>query len=525
VSTHQDFYAPTPLDKVLHLICAKMQLTQTQWETAEGHYKAVTGYLSREGGPFALYGLDIYPQGSVRIGTTVKPQDQEEYDLDLVCHMENCAPEWSRNPPVLLHALVQDLKSNGRYAHMVKPMNRCVRLDYAGDFHMDILPACQDTPRCDTCIVVPDQELHNWSPSNPIGFADWFEKYASRHPAILEVRALMEKAAEVEPFPENDPYTIVPLKRVVQLLKRNRDIHFKGRKVPSTPSVIITTLAAQQYGGAASVADAIMNILSGILRDVEIAERENAERRLVVLNPMNENEDFSEKWENRARYDAFKTWVQDLLSKMALVIQAAGEHGLDAVQPELERLFGERYVTAAYGSLRESVPGLFERESLIKAAMGVGIAKTRQAAARLMPFSEHRERPENQGWVMAYNPMVRVEIELKGRPKRQTRGFMIGKTYRFPNDRSPLPKKFSLHFEAKVFGIQPPYRVHWRVCNTGKEAEAHNCLRGDFYPGEGKYGRFRNESTDYKGSHWVDAFVVKDGRCLARSEIFIVNIA
>jgi hypothetical protein len=106
-----------------------MQITSTQRQLAEDRYKAVANYLARDDGPLASFGLDIYPQGSLRIGTTVKPIASNEFDLDLVCHLDEKSPEWAEDPDALLLLLERDLKANGRYTHMVKRMNRCLRLE------------------------------------------------------------------------------------------------------------------------------------------------------------------------------------------------------------------------------------------------------------------------------------------------------------------------------------------------------------------------------------------------------------
>jgi len=51
---------------------------------------------------------------------------------------------------------------------MVKLKKRCVRIVYKDEFYLDILPACRDHGNGGTCIQVPDRELGNWTPSNPL---------------------------------------------------------------------------------------------------------------------------------------------------------------------------------------------------------------------------------------------------------------------------------------------------------------------------------------------------------------------
>ena len=62
--------------------------------------------------------------------------------------------------------------------------------------------------------------------------------------------------------------------------------------------------------------------------------------------------------------------------------------------------------------------------------------------------------------------------------------------------------------------------------NTGKEAEEKNGLRGSIFPSTtaGVGGLKQKESTLYKGVHWIECFIVKNGICKARSGEFLVRI-
>jgi len=67
------------------------------------------------------------------------------------------------------------LRANGTYASMLEAKNRCWRLIYAGDFHMDIIPAIPDLERGNTAILVPDREVTDWTKSDAKGYAVWFK--------------------------------------------------------------------------------------------------------------------------------------------------------------------------------------------------------------------------------------------------------------------------------------------------------------------------------------------------------------
>jgi hypothetical protein len=86
----------------------------------------------------------------------------------------------------------------------------------------------------------------------------------------------------------------------------------------------------------------------------------------------------------------------------------------------------------------------------------------------------------------------------------------------------PVSKGRELKFEART-DAPSPYEVKWRVTNTGEEARAAQGLRGDFYSSNaGPIGRW--EPTAYAGTHFVEAFIIRNGVCVARSDRKLVRI-
>ena len=55
---------------------------------------------------------------------------------------------------------------------MLIPRDRCARLDYAGDFHLDVIPATQSAPEHQP-FAVPAKDLGSWITNDPIGFSRW----------------------------------------------------------------------------------------------------------------------------------------------------------------------------------------------------------------------------------------------------------------------------------------------------------------------------------------------------------------
>lgn len=320
-----DFIAD--LDALLYEVCEELQLTPGRHIQAEQRYHAVAGILEGAGSPFADFGPKIYPQGSMRLGTTVRPI-QGPHDLDFV--FELSAPYERIDPMKLIQTLFEVLKSNGVYRDMVELKNRCVRIIYANEFYMDILPACVDSRSGANCIQIPDRQVKSWKPSNPIGYADWFKRQV-----VLSPRVLLEKAVPLPAQQRTEDKR--PLQLIVQLIKRWRDLYFEGT-AGAPISIVLTTLAADHYQGEQSIGEGLLIVLDRIVSAIATAERQGS--RLAVHNPSNHAEDLSERWdEDPSAYRRFTCGIREFAADWREVLSRGRN-----LNSELNRLFGEAVV-------------------------------------------------------------------------------------------------------------------------------------------------------------------------------------
>jgi Second Messenger Oligonucleotide or Dinucleotide Synthetase domain len=339
----------TQLDDLLMRICVGLQLEETRHERAEAKYHAV-GRLIEVHPLIAMLNPSLHPQGSMALGTTVRPLIGDEYDLDFVCEFE-CDAQRFKRPVDALNLVEGALMESAVYRPMVTRKNRCIRLKYERDFHMDVLPACKDPQRGGTCVLVPDRKLEAWTPSNPKGYVAWFGQRARHRLA----RPLLGKAESIPDREDADEKA--PLKLCVQLLKRWRDIRYKNNPRLAPISIVLTTLAAHCYRGEQSVALA----MESILRD--IAELANTSvPRLVVLNPSNPNEDLSERWSREAgTYNEFVAAMNDLRGQWHALLHT---RGIDKVAKALERMFGEELTKQIIEKQARDVEGARARNQL-----------------------------------------------------------------------------------------------------------------------------------------------------------------
>lgn len=361
IATFPTSSATEQVDLLLDEIGETLQLTAKQYENAVTKYKAVGTWLGQDGSPIASLDPIIYPQGSMALQTTVRPFDGTEYDLDLVLQARRPVD----NPMWLYEQTMLRLLAHGEYEKKVEPLNRCIRLNYANEFHLDIMPARFDLLRGGTCIEVPDKKLKHWKPCNPEGFRRWFEQQCA-------YGMIVTKFAQA-PVPPNTPgYGKPVLKRATQLTKRRRDIAFAGRPDEAPRSIVLTTLFGHAYRGETSVAEALISILGTIELDIARAWP----NRIVVANPTNPSERFCEKF-TTSSYNAFVQFIRETHAEMRALVQL---HGLDRITARLGDLFGSDVAGPATKKFVERMNQ--QRNSGLLKATGTGLTT---GAGRTIP--------------------------------------------------------------------------------------------------------------------------------------------
>ena len=309
-------------NSMLIKICKKLNLPRSLHEKAVESYQSVSKYLVSH----INEDFKIYSQGSFATGTTVKPLSREEYDLDFVCETENI------DPFVLFKIIKNALKINPIYKYSLEEKKRCIRINYANDYHLDILPAQSDkNSNSETSILIPDKEAQELISSDPKGYIKWFESFAHR----IDTK-------EIETVPQyqssDDKENI---KLIVQLMKRHRDVYFSKQSdfsqnpdiIQSSPSIIITTLCRMSYKNENNILYAMKGITDCIIQQ-NICE---------VINPVNPKEVLSERWEKDLNlYNYFKKWIQSLCDDLRY-LETVSENQLSH---RLIEMFGDRIITS-----------------------------------------------------------------------------------------------------------------------------------------------------------------------------------
>ncbi len=337
---------------LLQGLAESLDISDTQYEAAVKHYEAVGDWLNKEDSPIAVHDPQVFPQGSFRLGTMIKPiNDADEYDIDLVCELKGLRKE--RTTQKQLKDMVGDrLKANERYKKMLAEGSRCWTLQYADSarFHMDILPAIPDheinglaamigTGLATSAILITDKDLHDWQRSNPVGYAEWFKERMRVQFNAKRMLLAESIRASVEEVPEYKVKT--PLQRSIQILKRHRDIMFQNDRDDRPISIIISTLAARAYGNEADLLEALQTIVTKMPNLIERDAQGNA----LVTNPVNPLENFADKWQKHPQRETnFRSWLQQVRTDLDAALRSGSLRDMtEALKPG----FGDRIVNEA----------------------------------------------------------------------------------------------------------------------------------------------------------------------------------
>lgn len=332
------------LEKLVELL----ELPPSAYEKAKERYEDIGEYLGRDQSGCHANDPHIFPQGSFRLGTAIRPLDErEEYDLDLACNLSrgiSCNTYSQADLKSLIGGEIKSYRTARGIKAPVKEKHRCWRLEYEDhlSFHIDIVPCipAEDIRRkllldsilkagldrtisadvSQYAVSITDDRhpqyrkiSDSWNISNPEGYARWFESRMRQGSTTL-----LEKKAQIDDLPIYARKT--PLQRSIQLLKRHRDQMFKNDSDIKPISVIITTLAGRGYAGETTIDTALSRILTELSHFAESGSS-------VVANPVNPEENFADRWtmpeyKHLHLRDNYTAWVTQARTDFANMISS-----------------------------------------------------------------------------------------------------------------------------------------------------------------------------------------------------------
>lgn len=334
------------IDRMYRKIAAEIEISSTEAEKAKESYEAVGKFLNNN---IKQYDIRVFPQGSFRLGTVIKPiSDKDEYDIDLVATINNKFTSARE----LKNIVGNVLKASDRYSKKIEEGKRCWTIEYAEstNYHMDILPTMRSTTYSDTKeLIMTHKEDENseyeFRQTNPEAYYDWFLKRMEEERKKLTEDYAIRNKLEIVNVPEYEIKTTLQI--AIEILKRYRDIKFQEMPDIKPISIILTTLMAKIYTGKENVYELIEKFSKEYTMYIE----KDANGDILIKNPVNENENFADKWpkypERKAAFFQFMDELKEDLVTNKILLEGNMREQADYYK----KLFGENMIKRVYENI------------------------------------------------------------------------------------------------------------------------------------------------------------------------------
>ena len=439
-----------------------VNLNTTRITTLEERVGAVQRFLRDAG--FRAPIRRFSPQGSWAQGTIIRPpRDRNEFDADLVMFVDD-VEGWE--PKEYVNALYRTFSATNRYADKIAHRSRCVRIDYAGDFHLDVVPCIEREGIWETTCWALNRDTNEEEQTAPEAYTAWIrERNASAGKNML--------------------------RKVIRLAKYQRDIKTNF----SVKSILLTTLFGERVtewdefdrSPFADVSTSLRTLFGRLDDWLQIRWLMPA-----VPNPVLPSEDLNRHWDQR-QYTNFRAMIHKY---RGWIDEAYAEENRDESIRKWRRVFGDEFGRTDK-ALRESAAAVPSGRLAVRTNLVPAVTSGRIDLSGI-PVWPHVQRPpwRSRGRGNGFNIVGWVH---KSRHEAAL--------HRLDSLR-PLPKGRHLRFKASYqYGIPATYRIAWQVVNSGQEADDKGDLRGDFrYESSGSAVHW--EKTAYRGVHWVEAFLL-----------------
>ena len=284
----------------------EVNLNETRLQRLKGSSSAVDTFLSTN--------LDAYEkterQGSYGLKTIIKPVGTCEYDADMLVYM---AHDEGKEPKDYINDVYNCLRANDNYKDKVHKRTRCVYIDYAGDFHLDLVPCItqQNWLTQEEEYFICNNKENEFETTDGTGYRDWFN--------------------------EKTRITHGNLKRVTRLLKFLRD--HKGNF--SVKSILLTTLIGNSVYASDEDSENFKDIPIALKA---ISNRINSflQTRILmpeICNPVLAGESFTRHWD-QDKYSHFREMFDVYNTK---INEAFEEPDHNASVRKWRKLFGDNF--------------------------------------------------------------------------------------------------------------------------------------------------------------------------------------
>lgn len=398
-----------------HFLTQTVNLNQSRIDQLDARVLAVGNFLQGANG-FGAAAEDLIAQGSYAHKTIIKPVGNHEFDADVLLPMAE-QDDWE--PKDYVDNLYTKLRGSATYRDLVSRRTRCVVVNYANEFHIDVVPYLV---RDDGHWITNrrDNKLEN---TNPEGYSEWFD--------------------------ERDRIARRRLVEVVRLLKYLRDY----KQTFSVRSVVLTYLLATQVTATQELFypgcyDDLPSALVRLLTDLDAWLQARPDLP-TMTDPSCPAQNFHDRW-NQEEYANFRVKINGYAAKAQ---EAYAAEGVEASLKAWQEIFGATFVKPPVE------------------------LKALQASAA--PAVDDPEQRIDKDLHIPIDLSAGYRVKVRGRVRAKTG---MG-AYDLSKRGNRVLKRRTIGFDVVSCTVPEPYDVYWKVKNYGEEAERANCLRGQIVSG------------------------------------------
>jgi hypothetical protein len=398
-----------------------VNLNQARIDQLDDHVGAIGTFLETGDQDIADRFVQLIPQGSYAQRTIIRPVGPyDEFDADVLLEVEE-DPTWEASDYV--QNLYTSFRTSSRYRDMVDRKTHCVTVDYANEFHIDVVPYVKrhDEP------YITNRKENQFELTNPEGFNVWLD--------------------------DQNGIARGNLIKVIRLLKYLRDY----KNTFSVKSVILTILLGERVNVAKLFTDAehyrdLPTTLKNVIAALNTYLQANPIMPLIS-DPSCPSESFNHRWDQE-EYANFRDQIKYYSDKIEDAYHESNQ-GLSLTK--WQEVFGEE----------------FGEKPVATAAMeSAHVGRARDTEEFL---------EEKYGITMRLNPAYKLRIDGRITPRN---GF---RTYSLRRHGNKVEKHRNITFRISLSIVPAPYDVYWKVRNFGDEAIEADCIRGQIVPDGGHH--------------------------------------
>lgn len=406
---------------------------------------------------------DIKEQGSIAMATVVQ-NDSKDYDIDVAIIFNEDDIGTDTGTTTIKHVVANALKKKcSNFKQVPEALTNCVRIEYADGYHVDFAVYKK------TFDGTYYHAGSSWQERNPMAINDWFRE------------AVKDKGDK--------------LRSVVRLSK----MFCKSRSSWQMPGGLIQSVLCNEcFVEYERLDECFYYTMKAILGRLE--------ESIEVYNPTDETKSLLLKQKDRDKMNNWKQRLSEKFDKIDVIFKS------DCTR---KQAFASWYKIFNHDFWLYN-----ENESANNSYANVIKDYSSNEVKAYLLKEKETEQFIDQLFDVDIQYSLDIDCDVKWKISLGTTIRDVSQSLRLMlENKMPLGINKDLRFKitnCDVPGGVQSCDIYWKVKNNGQVAYKENCFRGQI---EKTNLVERIEKTSFKGNHYVECYLIKNGVCVAKDRI------